>query len=57
MLCLFLKSWACGVVGERPYMLRRSDSTTAWLQEFSLIYSLAKSIDIDQVSELFKEGL
>lgn len=51
-----LENLGLRVVAERAYPVRSSDKTRFWIQEFSLIYSLAKDIDLDQVKEEFEDA-
>ncbi|MFK7831060.1 MAG: NAD-glutamate dehydrogenase [Congregibacter sp.] len=51
-----LENLGLRVVAERAYPVRASDETRFWIQEFSLIYSLASDIDLEQVKEEFEDA-
>ncbi|MBA6411988.1 NAD-glutamate dehydrogenase [Parahaliea sp. F7430] len=51
-----LENLGLRVVSERPYGVRAADSKRYWIQEFSLIYSLVKNIDLEQVRDDFEEA-
>ncbi|ROS04999.1 glutamate dehydrogenase [Sinobacterium caligoides] len=44
------------VVSERPYGITRRDGEKVWIHDFSLIYSLSDSLDVDSVKEKFQEA-
>ena len=51
-----LENLGLRVVSERPYGLRAADGGRYWIQEFSLIYSLANEIDLDEVKDEFEDA-
>ncbi|MEZ5572451.1 MAG: NAD-glutamate dehydrogenase [Halioglobus sp.] len=51
-----LENLGLRVTTERPYCIRRRDSQTVWVQEFSLIYALSRDIDIAEVKEEFEDA-
>ncbi|MEM1189785.1 MAG: NAD-glutamate dehydrogenase [Pseudomonadota bacterium] len=51
-----LENLGLRVVAERAYPVRSGDGTRFWIQEFSLIYSLATNIDLQQVKEEFEDA-
>jgi glutamate dehydrogenase len=51
-----LENLGLRVVSERPYGIRSTDGTRYWMQEFSLIYTLAYDIDLDQVKDEFEDA-
>ena len=51
-----LENLGLRVVSERPYGVRSPDGERYWVQEFSLIYSLAHDIDLDAVKEEFEDA-
>lgn len=51
-----LENLGLRVVSERPYGVRAADGQTFWIQEFSLIYSLANDIDLEQVRDEFEDA-
>ncbi len=51
-----LENLGLRVVSERPYGVRAADGKRYWIQEFSLIYSLANDIDLEQVREEFEDA-
>ncbi|MEE4109461.1 MAG: NAD-glutamate dehydrogenase domain-containing protein, partial [Halieaceae bacterium] len=51
-----LENLGLRVVAERAYPVRAADDTRFWIQEFSLIYSLASNIDLQQVKEEFEDA-
>jgi glutamate dehydrogenase len=51
-----LENLGLRVVTERAYPVRAGASRTFWIQEFSLIYSLAQNIDLDEVREEFEDA-
>ncbi|MDP5072196.1 MAG: NAD-glutamate dehydrogenase [Congregibacter sp.] len=51
-----LENLGLRVVAERAYPVRAAGDTRYWIQEFSLIYSLAKNIDLEQVREEFEDA-
>ncbi|MEM1402895.1 MAG: NAD-glutamate dehydrogenase [Pseudomonadota bacterium] len=51
-----LENLGLRVVAERAYPVRAADDQRYWIQEFSLIYSLASDIDLDQVKEEFEDA-
>ena len=51
-----LENLGLRVVSERPYGVRAADGQRYWVQEFSLIYSLARNIDLDGVREEFEDA-
>lgn len=51
-----LENLGLRVVAERAYPVRASGQKRYWIQEFSLIYSLASNIDLEQVKEEFEDA-
>jgi len=51
-----LENLGLRVVAERAYPVRASGQQRYWIQEFSLIYSLASNIDLEQVKEEFEDA-
>ncbi|WP_439107525.1 NAD-glutamate dehydrogenase [Congregibacter sp.] len=51
-----LENLGLRVVAERAYPVRAAPEGRYWIQEFSLIYSLAKNIDLEQVKEEFEDA-
>jgi glutamate dehydrogenase len=51
-----LENLGLRVVTERAYPVRAGDGGRWWIQEFSLVYSLAASIDLDKVKEEFEDA-
>ncbi len=51
-----LENLGLRVVAERAYPVRAASNTRYWIQEFSLIYSLAADIDLEQVKEEFEDA-
>ncbi len=51
-----LENLGLRVVSERPYGVRAADGQRLWIQEFSLIYSLANDIDLEQVRDEFEDA-
>ncbi|MEM1111179.1 MAG: NAD-glutamate dehydrogenase [Pseudomonadota bacterium] len=51
-----LENLGLRVVGERPYRVRSQGGQQFWIQEFSLIYSLANDIDLEQVRDEFEDA-
>lgn len=51
-----LENLGLRVVAERPYGVRASDGERYWIQEFSLIYSLSRDIDLEQVRDDFEDA-
>ncbi|MFK8042583.1 NAD-glutamate dehydrogenase [Congregibacter sp.] len=51
-----LENLGLRVVAERAYPVRAASEGRYWIQEFSLIYSLAKNIDLEQVKEEFEDA-
>ncbi|MFT6772191.1 NAD-glutamate dehydrogenase, partial [Congregibacter sp.] len=51
-----LENLGLRVVAERAYPVRGASESRYWIQEFSLIYSLAKNIDLEQVKEEFEDA-
>jgi glutamate dehydrogenase len=52
-----LENLGLRVVAERPYQIRPAGDRYCWIQEFSLIYSLAPDIDPELVRDEFEEAL
>jgi glutamate dehydrogenase len=44
------------VVSERPYGITRRDGRKVWIHDFSLIYSLSNTIDVDSVKDKFQQA-
>jgi glutamate dehydrogenase len=51
-----LENLGLRVVTERPYGIRTRSGEYYWLQEFSLVYSLAHDIDMEQVKHEFEDA-
>ncbi|MEQ8515951.1 MAG: NAD-glutamate dehydrogenase, partial [Chromatocurvus sp.] len=51
-----LENLGLRVVTERAYPVRGQEVKTYWIQEFSLIYSLAQDIDLDEVKDEFEDA-
>ena len=51
-----LENLGLRVVSERPYGVRAASGESYWIQEFSLIYSLAHDIDLDEVKDEFEDA-
>jgi len=51
-----LENLGLRVVAERAYPVRAAEGTRFWIQEFSLIYSLAAKIDLEEVKEEFEDA-
>ena len=51
-----LENLGLRVVTERAYPVRSQAGRSYWIQEFSLIYSLAQDIDLDQVKNEFEDA-
>lgn len=51
-----LENLGLRVVSERAYPVKTSDGRHFWIQEFSLIYSLAANIDLERVKEEFEDA-
>jgi glutamate dehydrogenase len=51
-----LENLGLRVVAERAYPVRAAEDQRYWIQEFSLIYSLAANIDLEQVKEEFEDA-
>lgn len=51
-----LENLGLRVVAERAYPVRGASDSKYWIQEFSLIYSLSKNIDLEQVKEEFEDA-
>lgn len=51
-----LENLGLRVVAERAYPVRADDGVRFWIQEFSLIYSLAAAIDLDEVKDEFEDA-
>ena len=43
------------VLGESPYVIRRSDGQTIWIHDFLLSYQEGKTVSIQKVDGIFKE--
>ncbi len=51
-----LENLGLRVVSERPYGVRAHSGQLYWVQEFSLLYSLAHDIELDKVREEFEDA-
>lgn len=51
-----LENLGLRVVTERPYGLKASNGKTYWIQDFTLIYSLAHDIALDDIKEEFEDA-
>ncbi|MEE4278380.1 MAG: NAD-glutamate dehydrogenase [Halieaceae bacterium] len=51
-----LENLGLRVVAERAYPVKSAEGPRLWIQEFSLIYSLAADIDLDAVKEEFEDA-
>lgn len=51
-----LENLGLRVVTERPYAVRHREGHVFWVQEFSLIYSLAHDIDVAEVKDEFEDA-
>ncbi|GAB5414175.1 MAG: NAD-glutamate dehydrogenase GdhB [Congregibacter sp.] len=51
-----LENLGLRVVAERAYPVRSVNNTRYWIQEFSLIYSLAANIELEEVKEEFEDA-
>lgn len=51
-----LENLGLRVVAERAYPVRSVNKTRYWIQEFSLIYSLATDIELEEVKEEFEDA-
>jgi glutamate dehydrogenase len=51
-----LENLGLRVVTERAYPVKARDDKRFWIQEFSLIYSLAANIDLERVREEFEDA-
>lgn len=51
-----LENLGLRVVNERPYGVRASTGESYWVQEFTMLYGLAKSIDLEEVKEEFEDA-
>ncbi|MEH6812850.1 MAG: NAD-glutamate dehydrogenase, partial [Motiliproteus sp.] len=51
-----LENLGMRVVGEHPYQVRRRDGETFWMHDFTLIYSMQDTVDLQEVKQLFQEA-
>ncbi|MBL4584925.1 MAG: NAD-glutamate dehydrogenase [Pseudomonadales bacterium] len=51
-----LENLGLRVIGERPYEFCDAQGSVIWVHDFSLIYSLSDSVNIQEVREIFQEA-
>lgn len=51
-----LENLGLRVIGERPYEFRDKEGVVIWVHDFSLIYCLSDSVNIQEVRDIFQEA-